>query len=697
MNTLRDCAVRSRVNASNSINQLHWIAFSLAAIVLALILSAGSAVAAQTPYLGTPTAVPGTWEAENFDAGGEGVAYHDNVVGNAGGQYRPSENVDIIVSADSLGGGYVVQNFETGEWLEYTINVPTAALYNIEIRASNFNWSPQPAFRVEIIGRGDVTGNVAIPNTGGWDIFQWVGKNGVFLAAGQQVLRIVSVQQYFNLNSIRITAAPSPTPYTGTPIPIPGTWEAENFDLGGEGVAYHDNAVGNAGGQYRPSENVDLFVSNDSAGGAYIVRNFENGEWLNYTINVPTAGNYDVELRVATNFDFPDRSYRLELDGTPVPGTVVLPDTGGWTTYQWAGKKTIFLSAGQHLLKVVSVQQYFDLNQIRVVATTTTPPPPNLLFRSGFEGTVSVSPVVQGNCWPTGCWQDITGPDGTTSFSWPPNIWGGGGRFQLLADASVNAGTIGNYMVNRIETTTGHNGSTKALYSEIKQSGCCGTAPQGGGATQDPFMLLPATEPSGTDGDLYISYWMKFQSNMANLMQVGTPNTGWNWRAFFEWKTAGDYRVIAQVLRDPFVNGGQLYWHVRGDTNANGGVPLQTFWEVNNTAVAVPVGQWFKFEVFWHRSRNFNNNGGRVWMAVNGQVIANVSASTLSGVVCHTNPCNTSMTGINNARIDRIFVNQVYSSTAYPLSQWVDDVQIWRGFPTVSPGSPWDDPPYAPH
>ncbi len=64
-----------------------------------------SAQAFGIPFFGTPIAVPGTFEAENFDLGGEGVAYHDNVPGNAGGQYRLNEDVDIIVSSDPLGGG----------------------------------------------------------------------------------------------------------------------------------------------------------------------------------------------------------------------------------------------------------------------------------------------------------------------------------------------------------------------------------------------------------------------------------------------------------------------------------------------------------------------------------------------------------------------------------------------------------------
>src|SRR5439155_12230857 len=152
--------------------------------------------------------------------GGEGVAYHDNVKGNAGGQYRVSEDVDIIVSADALGGGYVVNNFETGEWLAYTINVAASALYDIEIRASS-GWSTT-AFHVEIDGV-NVTGTVTVPNTGNWNSHQWVGKKGVALAAGQHVLKIVADQQYFDLNSIRVTTAVVDTQAPNIPANLTAT------------------------------------------------------------------------------------------------------------------------------------------------------------------------------------------------------------------------------------------------------------------------------------------------------------------------------------------------------------------------------------------------------------------------------------------------------------------------------------------
>lgn len=610
-----------------------------------------SAHALGTPFFGTPIAVPGTFEAENFDLGGESVAYHDNVAGNAGGQYRLDEDVDIILSSDTLGGGYVVNNFETGEWLSYTINVAASAPYDIDLRASSaFSTS---AFHIEIDGQ-NVTGIVGVPKTGNWNNFRWVGKTRISLAAGQHVLKIVVDQQYFNLNSVRVAATPPSTPYFGTPIAVPGTFEAEDFDLGGEGVAYHDNVAGNTGGQYRLNEDVDIVLSSDAMGGGYVVNNFETGEWLAYTIGVAAAGQYDISLRVSSTFS--TSAFHVEIDGVNVTGSVPVPNTGNWSTFQWVGKTGVSLAAGRHVLKVVADQEYFNLNSITAVVTPVPLPTAKLLFGSGFEGAVALP--LPSDCFGTGCWQNIIGLDSLTGFTWPVNIWGGGStRLQLIADAPVDATSVGNYMFNQIQTVTGHNGSpTLALYQQISQSGCCGTGPQGGHPAQDPLMLQPAGETS----DLYISYWLKYQPDLAQKM------TDPNWRVVFEWKTAGDYRVIASVVTWGLGAGGvsvPLSWEIIGDNEANGGLPYQRFWDVYNTTVPVPAGDWFKFEVFWHRS---SGSDGRVWMAVNGQMI-----------VDHYGP----NMGVNSAPINRIMMPNLYSSTSYPIYQWVDDVQIWDGFP----------------
>src|SRR6266568_1281928 len=90
-----------------------------------------------TPFTGTPYAIPGKIEAENFNKGGEGIAYHDVDTTNNGGQYRTSEGVDIETTSDT-GGGYNVGWTAAGEWMKYTVNVASSGKYNFDFReASN--------------------------------------------------------------------------------------------------------------------------------------------------------------------------------------------------------------------------------------------------------------------------------------------------------------------------------------------------------------------------------------------------------------------------------------------------------------------------------------------------------------------------------------------------------------------------------
>lgn len=163
----------------------------------------GSSTPTQSPYTGSPFAVPGTFEAENFDLGGEGVAYHDLGTGNAGGVYRTSEDVDIYTPASGTNAsGHAVNNIQTGEWLEYTINAASAGTYMLQLHVSSQYTTSR--FHVEIDGT-DVTGPITVPSTGWWGTFAWYGKAGVSLTAGNHVLRVHAEQEYFNLNAVRIT------------------------------------------------------------------------------------------------------------------------------------------------------------------------------------------------------------------------------------------------------------------------------------------------------------------------------------------------------------------------------------------------------------------------------------------------------------------------------------------------------------
>lgn len=652
--------VRARLAAG----ALLWLAF-------------GAAHAAGTPYSGTPVAIPGTIQAENYDKGGERVAFHDTTSANIGGKYRTKEAVDIM--AAPAGSGYIISHFEAGEWLSYTINIARAGSYDIEFLAGS--GQDGSSFHVEL-DQAPITGSITVPNAGNWDTYKWLGRTRVNLPAGRHVLTIVSERPYFGLDAIRITTAtasspapaPTSTPYTGTPVALPGTIEAENFDRGGEGLAYHDTTPTNTEGAYRASEGVEIMASPASTGG-YMVSHFEAGEWLAYTVNIAAAGSYDLEVLAGSGQD--GSAFHVRVDDQPVTGRIVVPNNG-WETYRWVGRTRVTLPAGKHVLKVVSETPYFGLDAIRVSA----PNDAKLLFRSGFEGgSMSILPPY--DCWGTGCWQELVGTDSLTSFTWPGNIWGGGGQFLMLTDPVVTtAATVGNYLYNRFETVTGPDGRpTTALRQQITKN-ANGTGPMGTSPMQTEFQFLPKRE----SGDLYVSYWIKLQPDlvqkMTNLPAGPGISGGGTWRTLFAFKTGGqtswggpadngDYRVEAYVMT---YGGTQPYWVILGDNNAGGGAPSVNSFRVENRTVPVPIDRWFKLEVFWHRS---SGSDGRVWMAVDGKTIADRRGANM---------------GAWNMPINRIIAPILYAGSTMPIYQWVDDIEIWDGFPGGG-----DNPPYAAH
>ncbi|HXB03188.1 MAG TPA: carbohydrate-binding protein, partial [Opitutaceae bacterium] len=86
-------------------------------------------------------------------------------------------------------------------------------------------------------------------------------------------------------------------PFGGTPAAIPGTVQAENYDTGGQGVAYNIGSINGTDNGYR-SDGVDLEVTSDTGGGVDLGWTF-GGDWFKYTVNVATAGTYTVSFRIA--------------------------------------------------------------------------------------------------------------------------------------------------------------------------------------------------------------------------------------------------------------------------------------------------------------------------------------------------------------------------------------------------------------
>ncbi|HEY4453720.1 MAG TPA: carbohydrate-binding protein, partial [Pseudonocardiaceae bacterium] len=326
---------------------------------LSLAAAPTSAFAAgSAPFGGTPAAVPGTIQAANYDTGGQGVAYNSTANGSANA-YR-SDGVDLENTADTqdtspAGGAYDIGWTTPGQWFKYTVNVATAGNYSVAFRVAS-PYGLADALHIANAAGTNLTGSVAIPNTGGYQTWTTVTAS-ITLPAGQQTLTVDQDSNGWNFHAFAFTLGTGTgktQPFGGTPAAVPGTVQAANYDTGGQGVAFNAAANGTANA-YR-SDGIDLENTADTqdtgpAGGAYDVGWTTPGQWFDYTVQVATAGVYTVSFRVASPYAISDALHIASSSGANLTGSVAIPNTGGyqiWTTVT----ASITLPAGQQTLTV---------------------------------------------------------------------------------------------------------------------------------------------------------------------------------------------------------------------------------------------------------------------------------------------------------------------------------------------------------
>jgi endoglucanase len=182
----------------------------------------------ESPYSGTAIPIPGRVEVEKYDLGGSGLAYSDADAGNAGGQFR-TDDVDIETTTDA-GGGYDIGWIAAGEWLKYTVNVSASGKYDFKVRVASINTGK--TFHIEMNGT-NVTGAIAVPNTGGWQTWQTVTVSGVSLTSGNQYMRIYFETDGFNINFVDVASATTITPANVAPtISITSPANNSSFNAG---------------------------------------------------------------------------------------------------------------------------------------------------------------------------------------------------------------------------------------------------------------------------------------------------------------------------------------------------------------------------------------------------------------------------------------------------------------------------------
>jgi hypothetical protein len=326
-------------------------------------------------------------EAERYDNGGEGIAYHDTTAGNVFNVYR-TDDMDV---GSIPGGGYHVGFLADGEWAEYTVSVALSGSYLLDFRLAS-DYAGTTRFHVEQNGV-NVSGTQVVNSTGGWHNYV-IKTVAVNLTAGTRVLRVSFDLGAWNLDSINVRGQ---SPWGASPIGLPGRLQAENYDRGGEGLAYHDTTPGNVFNVYR-TDDMDV---GPIPGGGYHIGFLTNGEWAEYAVNIGQSGPYELRVRYASAFAGTTR-FRVLIDGADVSGTQTITSTGGWQTYQ-TKVVPVTLSAGSNRILRLSFDvgswnlDFVDVVQVSCVAPQIVQQPASQTVNAGatasFTSTASGTPA----------------------------------------------------------------------------------------------------------------------------------------------------------------------------------------------------------------------------------------------------------------------------------------------------------------
>jgi len=274
---------------------------------LTSVIECNSSVVMQqvTPVLQT---LPGTIEAENYN-------YMNGIEVQANTAAAEGKNVGAI---------------ETDDYLEYIVNIPTSGIYTVTLKVS-----------------GTVDGSVAIQQNGQTLSMINLPATGDLLTYSNVT---ASLSLTAGIQSIKLLAAI-------------GGWNIDNWSATIQTVAKPGKIQAEA---YTKMSGVNTETTTDLDGGMN-VGYIDTGDWMYYTVVVPTTGTYNISYRVSGNGN---GSLSLQQNGTTL-STTVLPNTGDWQNWTTVNT-TVSLTAGTQVIRLLANTGGWNINWWSAVLSATS-------------------------------------------------------------------------------------------------------------------------------------------------------------------------------------------------------------------------------------------------------------------------------------------------------------------------------------
>ena len=222
---------------------------------------------------------------------------------------------------------------------------------------------------------GALLASMDIPASSAWeehtfDVTDAAGVDDLFFVVKQGGFDF----DYWYMESEK-TAVPQ-TAYKGVAATIPGKVEAENYDEGGHNKAFYDNDRENQGKAYREDEVDVVDISDSKCGDAactgYAIGYTNEGEWVEYTVNVTADAKYDITANVATAFE--TAGMQLFVDDKAITDAITFEKVDSvFTTYKVVKVGSAELTKGEHVLKLLITGSYLNVDWIQFTDPNAPP------------------------------------------------------------------------------------------------------------------------------------------------------------------------------------------------------------------------------------------------------------------------------------------------------------------------------------
>jgi len=230
-------------------------------------------------------------------------------------------------------------------------------------------------------------------------------------------------------------------------VTIPGKITAAYYDLGAEGLAYHDTVYDDEAGQgpagvtwnsgwYGRDDGVDITSCSDPGTPLKVGWN-DAGEWQRHTVSC-TPGNYTLQIRYGGGAA--GGQVHVLVNGVNVSATLTLPTTGGYATYSTYTLNNVAVTAsGNATVEIGCDHAGYDLVWIQFLTAAPAKPAAPAAVASAVDVNLS---------WPVAL--------GATTYAVKRSL-ASGGPFANLAtgllatnytDAAVTNGVTYYYVVS---------------------------------------------------------------------------------------------------------------------------------------------------------------------------------------------------------------------------------------------------------